>query len=381
MQIRPKESAGLCKKVFVPALINWSVIMRISRLGVLAVVVVMVSLGSGCSFYNRVMARKNLVDGAKAYKDRKFPEAEERFRYAASLDPEGETLEGRTAQLSLARTLHSEYIGNRSDKEKAQAAIDAYKVSLPQYLKDLKETEAAYNANPASEDAQKMYFNSLSSVNSTASAIASLYDNIQQPEKAQAWLEQVAKDQSYPPTARARALSALAAKQNTCANDIADTPNTKKTATVDGKQVYQYVKPADAAQFTKLQQCTTDGMALIDQAMALEPQSVKNAASLKPDTMSDVDLALTSEVLKIFQSVRSYKASLINQQVRIAEMNGDNAGRDKLKAEYETAKTALNDLGDMVQKIDDVIQARAAAKEAAEAANAANANGTANANK
>jgi len=339
----------------------------------------MISLGSGCSFYNRVMARKNLVDGAKAYKDRKFPEAEERFRYAASLDPEGETLEGRTAQLSLARTLHSEYIGNRSDKAKAQEAIDAYKVSLPQYLKELKDTEAAYNASPTSPDAQKMYLNSLSSVNSTASAIASLYDNIQMPDKAQAWLEQVSKDQTYPPTARARAFSALAAKQNTCANEISDTPETKKTVPAgDGKQVYQYVKPADAAQFTKLQQCTTDGMALVDQAMALEPQSVKDAAKLDPASMSDVELALTAEVLKIFQSVRSYKASLINQQVRIAEMNGDTAGRDKLKAEYEAAKEALNALGDKVQQIDNVIQERAAAKEAAEAANAANG---ANANK
>ncbi|MBX3282493.1 MAG: hypothetical protein KF756_08460 [Acidobacteria bacterium] len=356
--------------------------MRISRLGVLAVVAVMVSLGSGCSFYNRVMARKNLVDGAKAYKDRKFPEAEARFRYAASLDPEGDTLEGRTAQISLARTLHSEYIGNRSDKAKAEEAIEAYKVSLPQYLKDLKETEAAYNASPNSADAQKMYLNSLSSVNSTSSAIASLYDNIQQPDKALAWLEQVSKDQSYPPTARARAFSALAAKQNTCANEISDTPETKKTvAAGDGKQVYQYVKPADAAQFAKLQQCTTDGLAIIDQAMALEPQSVKNAASLNPDTMSDVDLALSSEILKIFQSVRSYKASLINQQGRIAEMNGDKAGRDKLKAEYESAKDALNQLGDVVKKIDDAIQARADAKAAAEAANAANANGSANANK
>src|SRR5690606_22063336 len=244
------------------------------------------------------------------------------FRYAASLDPEGETLEGRTAQLSLARTLHSEYIGNRSDKGKAQEAIDAYKKSLPQFLKELKETEAAYNANPTSPDTQKMYLNSLSSVNSSSSAIASLYDNIQQPDNAQAWLEQVSKDQSYPATARARAFSALAAKQNTCANEISDTPATKKTVPAgDGKQAYQFVKPADAAQFTKLQQCTADGMAIIDQAMALEPQSVKDAGSLNPDSMSDVELALTSEFLKIFQSVRSYKVALINQQVRIAEMN------------------------------------------------------------
>src|SRR3954453_19603278 len=104
--------------------------MRFSRFGVLAFIAFTVLLGANCSYYNRVMARKNLVDGAKAYKDRKFPEAEARFRYAASLDPNGDTVEGRTAQLSLARTLHSEYIGNRQNKELAQSALNEYKKSL-----------------------------------------------------------------------------------------------------------------------------------------------------------------------------------------------------------------------------------------------------------
>ncbi len=109
---------------------EWSQMMRFSRFGVVAVIAVTVLLGANCSYYNKVMARKNLVDGAKAYKDRKFPEAEARFRYAASLDPKGETIEGRTAQLSLARTLHSEYIGNRGKKEFAQEALEEYKKSL-----------------------------------------------------------------------------------------------------------------------------------------------------------------------------------------------------------------------------------------------------------
>ena len=95
--------------------------MRFSRLGLLALLIATVLSGSNCSYYNRVLARKNLVDGSKAYKDRKFPEAEQLFRDAVARDPKGETVEGKTAQLFLARTLHSEYIGNRSRRRQGRS--------------------------------------------------------------------------------------------------------------------------------------------------------------------------------------------------------------------------------------------------------------------
>src|SRR6476469_3100049 len=88
--------------------------MRSSRLGLFVFISVLVFIGSNCTYYNRVMTRKNLVDGSEAYKNHKFLEAEAFFRAAVARDPKGDTLEGKTAQLFLARTLHSEYIGNRS---------------------------------------------------------------------------------------------------------------------------------------------------------------------------------------------------------------------------------------------------------------------------
>ena len=90
--------------------------MRFSRLGILVLILFTVFIGTNCSYYNRIMARKSLVDGASAYKNRKFAEAEQLFRNAVSRDPEGKTLEGKTAQLFLARTLHSEYIGDRENR-------------------------------------------------------------------------------------------------------------------------------------------------------------------------------------------------------------------------------------------------------------------------
>ena len=101
--------------------------MRLSRLGILVIISFTVLVGANCSYYNQIIARKNLVDGATAYKERKFAMAEEKFRRAVAIDPDGKTLEGRTAQLFLARTLHSEFISNRKDTAKGEEAIEQYK--------------------------------------------------------------------------------------------------------------------------------------------------------------------------------------------------------------------------------------------------------------
>ena len=109
---------------------KWSRKMRFSRLGIFVLLILAVFLSTNCSYYSRVMSRKNLVDGSLAYKERKFDVAEELFRKAAARDPEGKTLEGRTAQIFLARTLHSKFIGNKADKSIAVQAITEYKKAL-----------------------------------------------------------------------------------------------------------------------------------------------------------------------------------------------------------------------------------------------------------
>src|SRR6185369_16809197 len=217
--------------------------MRCSRLGVLALVLITVISGAGCSYYNRIIARKNLVDGSKDYKERKFQEAEQLFRDAVSRDPDGSTVEGRTAQLFLARTLHSEYIGNRQKPELAEQAIKEYKKAL------------SFDKNDQS----------------SYKAVASLLENLQRTDEWQAWVTERSKNDQILPQYRAEALVGLAAKQNTCANDITDTDQTKKTVTKDGKQVFEFVKPQNDADLQQLKQCVEQGNALIDQALALEP--------------------------------------------------------------------------------------------------------------
>jgi len=320
--------------------------MRSSRFAVIAIFALTVLIGTGCPYYSRVMARKDLVDGSKAYKDRKFPEAEQLFRNAVSRDPSGQSTEGKTAQLFLARTLHSEFIGDRSNTAKAEDAINEYKKSLA--------------LDPTDQSSYK--------------AIASLFENLQKSDEWLKWVTDRSNNTSIPPEQRAEALTSLAAKKNTCANDISDTDATKKTITKDGKQIFQFVKPANQADYDTMKKCIEEGTALIDQAIALEPAEVKNAANFNVKGATDAQLAKTSDVFKVFESARSYKTSLLFQSMRLAEMDNRIPDRDRLKNESEAARQSFLQLSDVVKKIQQEIDDRVAAKEEASNRNKTNSN-------
>lgn len=452
--------------------------MRPSRLGFIVFISVLVLMGSNCSYYNRVMARKALVDGSEAYKNRKFSEAEQFFRDAVARDPNGETLEGKTAQLFLARTLHSEYIGNRSfsfsesdflgtkglalteklmakadplsqwiypqlspgtlqqyqnylapptptptpdakqtsdDDETTKRKNDYAKSHLSQLATDLnkiisngqsiydparfsqvklsdftKQYMAQQNLSPdkiirlnrllledaypdaiarrpKAEEAIDEYKKALAlnpNDQSSYKAIASLYENLQRPDDWLDWVTKRSQNMTIPPEQRAEALTSLAAKKNTCANEITDTEATKKTANEGGKQVFKFVKPEKPEELERLKQCVAEGMALIDQAMALEPAEVKNAGSFNVAGATDQELAQKLELLKVFESARSYKSALTFQAMRLAEMEGRTADRDQLKTQAEAARASFLQLSDIVKKIQDEIDKRKAEKEA-----------------
>jgi hypothetical protein len=323
--------------------------MSLPRFGLLFLIAASVLLGSSCGYYNRIMSRKDLVDGSVAYRERKFAEAEELFRKAAGRDPDGSTLEGKTAQVFLARTLHSRYIGNRQDTSLAEAAITEYQKAL--------------KANPNDQSSYK--------------AVASLYENLQKTDDWQRWVTERSSNTSIEPQYRAEALTALAAKQNTCANEVSDTEATKKTIKdAEGKEIYQFVKPADQAQLDKMRECVTKGQEFIAQAMSVEPDAVKNAKSVNLKSLTDEQLKQLSDQVKIFESARSYRASIAIQASRLAEMEGRTADRDRLKAEADNYRKEYTELGEVSRAIQSEIEARVAAAEAA-----ANANANANAAK
>ena len=323
--------------------------MSLPRFGLLFLIAASVLLGSSCGYYNRIMSRKDLVDGSVAYRERKFAEAEELFRKAAGRDPDGSTLEGKTAQVFLARTLHSRYIGNRQDTSLAEAAITEYQKAL--------------KVNPNDQSSYK--------------AVASLYENLQKTDDWQRWVTERSSNTSIEPQYRAEALTALAAKQNTCANEISDTEATKKTIKdAEGKEIYQFVKPADQAQLDRMRECVTKGQEFIAQAMSAEPEAVKNAKSANLKSLTDEQLKQLSDQVKIFESARSYRASITIQASRLAEMEGRTADKDRLKAEADNYRKEYTELGEASRAIQGEIEARVAAAEAA-----ANANANANAAK
>ena len=284
--------------------------MRISRLGIFVLILFAVITGANCSYYNRIITQKNLVDGAKAYKDRKFQEAEQLFRDAVARDPQGETKQGSTAQLFLARTLHSIYIGNRINTDKANEAIQEYKKALVTDIAD----QSSFNA------------------------VANLLENLNRNDEWLKWVTDRADNEKVPPIQRAEALTKLAAKKYSCANDISDAEAVKKTVTKDGKPTFVFTKPQSPEDFETLKKCTAEGTEIINKAEKL-------------DTNND--------------AVWSYKANMLIQQMRIAEMEGNTAEEERLKAEAETAKDRFTELAKVKKDKEDAAAAALKAKEAA----------------
>lgn len=347
--------------------------MRFSRFAVLVFVACAVLFTTNCSFYSRIMARKNLVDGSIAYKDRHFKEAEELFRKAASRDPDGDTVEGRTAQLFLARTLHSMYIGDRQNKDLAQQAVNEYKKAVPQVAHEYAEAKSAYEANKAGSAEQKRYFAALSSVNSTIAAIPSLLENLGNKDEAIKFQTDTAANTSMPETARTRSLVALGLEYNTCANDITDTEKTKKTVKKDGKDVFQFVKPENPEDLNKLRECVQKGKEYFNQTEALETPTVKSAGSVDVEKLNDDELKILDETLSPFDSARSYRASIAVQASRLAEMEGS-PDYANLKADADAKRAAADELKKVVKAIESEKEKRVAAEQEAANANKANAN-------
>ena len=185
---------------------------------------------------------------------------------------------------------------------------------------------------------------------------------------------------NIPPEQRAEALTSLAAKKNTCANDITDTEKTKKTITKDGKQAFQFVKPQKPEDYQNFKRC-------IDEGTKLDRSGYRNSRRMRSrmpristlKSLTDAQLLKTQDLLKVFESARSYKTSLLIQAMRLAEMEGRTADRDRLKAEADAARQSFIELSDVGKKIQAEIDDRTAAKE--DAANREKVNTNAAANK
>jgi hypothetical protein len=293
--------------------------MRFSRAGIFVLITLTVLTGTSCTFWNQIKARQNLVDGTQAYQNKNFDQAEALFREAVQRDPDS-----LLAQLFLARTLHSQFAANRTNPAKADEAIAEYKKIIPKYKDEVAKRKQELDSNPSDEKAVKAYNDTLTILNSSISAVGNLLETTQKNDEWKAWQNEVANDAALPASTRAAALTLLAAKENTCANDITGVEPVRKTVKgPDGKDDYQYVKPTDPAVYEQLKACIDRGTKLINQALELEKGS---------------------------DSIWSYKTSLLIQEQRLAEMDGRKEDEARLKTEAETAKAEFTRLAEIKRK-------------------------------
>jgi tetratricopeptide (TPR) repeat protein len=274
-----------------------------SRVGMLVFIVACLLASTGC--FGTVLARKDVVDGATAYQNRKYVEAEALFRKAMTWDSSQ-----KTAKLFLARTLHSQFAADRKLVTKAEEAIIVYKEVIAD--------------NPSDDSSFK--------------AVANLLETLQRPDEAKLWLEQRSADEKVPGQQRADAYTSLASKEYACANEISDVEPVKKTVEKAGKAEFVFTKPTAPGEFDKLKGCVTRGSDLIDKAIALYDGS---------------------------DSIWSYKTSLLVQKARIAEMEGDAAGKANFKIESDKAKLKFQELADVRRKKEEEIADKKKAEEEA----------------
>src|ERR1044072_3550054 len=209
------------------------------------VLAILVATASGCGVINRIRAKNQLNEAARAYREGKFPEAEQHSREAAALGPNN-----KTAPMFIARTIHAQFrpgVQSPENVAKAQEAIAAYQQLLAR--------------NPQDEEAYK--------------AIAYLYEATHQDDKLRQWISSRAASDTTPAEKRAEAYVVLASKDWDCSFKITELP-TNKTTTLDptnNKATVSYKKPKDQKDFDQAQMCVKKGLSEAENAIKFDPNN------------------------------------------------------------------------------------------------------------
>ena len=212
--------------------------MKLSQTRIVIALAILVVSTSGCSLVNRVRAKNQLNEAARAYHDGHFDEAERYSRKALELDPTS-----KTALLFIARTIHAQYrpgVLAAENVAKATEAIQAYQKVLER--------------DPKSDEAYK--------------AIAYLYGATKDDEKLRSWISSRALDADAPPDKRAEAYIVLASKDWDCSFKITELPsNQTKTLMPGNKVTIAYKKPANQKDFDAAQACVKRGLEEVENAI------------------------------------------------------------------------------------------------------------------
>ena len=268
--------------------------MKLSQTRIAIGLAILVFTTSGCGLINRVRAKNQLNEAARAYHDGHFEEAEQYSRRALELDPDS-----RSAPLFIARTLHAQYKPGVQAPEnvlKANEAVQAYQKILEK--------------DPKNEEAYK--------------AIAYLYGATKEDEKLRSWISSRATDSSTDDTKRSEAYTILASKDWDCSYKITELPTNLTTALEAGNRAkITYKKPAEQKDFDTAQACVKRGLEEVENAVKLDPNS---------------------------ESAWSYKTNLLIEASRLAEMDGKADQKAQLEKQREAAQKRTSELSQINQK-------------------------------
>jgi tetratricopeptide (TPR) repeat protein len=267
--------------------------MKLSRTRIAIILAFLVATNSGCGIVNRIRAKNQLNEAARAYREAHFEEAEQHARRALELDPTN-----KTAPLFIARIVHRQYKSHVNTPEniaKAKEAIEEYKKLL--------------QTDPKNEEAYK--------------AVAQLYGDIDQGEQQRQWILQRANDANIDSDKRAEAYIVLASKDWHCSFEITDLPTNKLTTVTEGKATVSFKMPKDPKDFKTCQMCATRGLEEIEKAINLDPNS---------------------------ESAWSFKTNLLIEATRLAEMEGKADQKAQLDKQRAVAQKRTEELGAANQK-------------------------------
>jgi tetratricopeptide (TPR) repeat protein len=255
--------------------------MKPSQARIALTLAVLVVLSSGCSLVNRIRAKNELNEAARAYRESNFVEAEQRSRRALELDPTN-----KTAPLFIARTIHAQYrpgVNNPQNLAKANDAIEAYKKIL--------------EADPRNEEAYK--------------AIAFLYERMKADDQLRQWILSRANNDQIDPEKRAEAYVVLASKDWNCSFQITDLPTNKVTTVESSKATVSYRKPKEQKDFDAANMCVKRGLEEVENAIKFDPNS---------------------------EAAWSYKTNLLLEAAKLAEMEGKSDQKAELDKQREAAQ-------------------------------------------
>ncbi|HEX8136921.1 MAG TPA: hypothetical protein VF544_04970 [Pyrinomonadaceae bacterium] len=251
--------------------------MKLSQARVALLILVVLVSTPGCTVINRIRAKNELNEAARAYKAGHFAEAEQRSRRALELDPNN-----KNAPAFIARSIHAQYkpgVDNPENLDLARKAIEAYQRLLAQ--------------NPNNEEAYK--------------AIAYLYGAIKDEPKQREWIMQRAGNNSVDAAKRAEAYVVLASQDWNCSYTITEQPGVKTT---EGTKIV-YKKPKEQKDYDQAVACVTRGLEEANQAISLDPNN---------------------------ESAWSFKTNLLLERVKFAEMDGKADEKERFQKEADEAQ-------------------------------------------